>query len=383
MIRRFFNRILEKRGYSLIMALVTITLLVLLGLAVVTISMGTLKSNEADITTNQSYYAAEAGVNSALDQLKLEVSRYYTSMKGASSTDYPGMYTNFAANIISNITNAQSGFSDPPITGGSTKTTFAIESFDSQANVYCFLATSTSTMADGTKYKVEGRLKVKRVDISAKSWYNYQGALVVGKTLTVNCGSGITVNGDAALGGLVHQNSWDVTINGKTNIDPNVYQSINDVLNYPSFSDPVISNPKYYFTANKTIDNNYSWANPVTVDTAENVNLVITNTIIMPDGIIRARGDLSMNTGVNIYSDLYCKNFSNTNSEIYGNIYAHGNVTKSGGKIFGDIYCDGNVTLNGIGVYGSIICGGNITIQGRNVNGRQFVCRRYYQPVGP
>ena len=79
-------------------------------------------------------------------------------------------------------------------------------------------------MADGTQYKVEGRLKVKRVDVSTKSWFSDLGALVVGKTLTVNPSSGITVNnGDAVLGALVHQVPWDYTVNnGQTIIDPSV-----------------------------------------------------------------------------------------------------------------------------------------------------------------
>ncbi len=373
--KRFANQntTLNIRGSAIIMALVTMTILLLLGLAVATLSMGTLTANTADAITNDAYYAADAGVNAGLDQLKLEVARYYKNMMDAQGSTYTSLYNNFAAGISAK---AQTNFSEPSFEGGSTSTTFSVAGHDAQTNVYELLTTTTSTMADGTKYVVEGRLKVKRVDVSAKSWFSDLGALVVGETLKINTSSGITVNGgNAVLGALVNHVPWDYTVKapGQTIIDPNVKNFINDVLVYPSFSEPVISNPTYYITANTTLSNsNYPWTNPVSVDTASNVNLTISNSNIIPAGIIRSRGDMTIYTGGNIYSDLYCRNLSENGRAIYGNIYARGNITKTGGNIFGNIYCDGNVTLSQIGIHGSIICGGDVTIQGATALGNVF-----------
>ena len=371
-IRRLFGRKTGSRGSSLIMALVTITILMLLGLAAITLSMSTLNSNVADATTNDSFYAAEAGVNAGLDQLYLEVSRYYTQMKEASATDYPSKFENFAANIASR---ADGNFTEPSITGGSTQTTFTVESYDSASNLYGFLVTTTSKMSDGTKYEGQGRGSVKRIDVSAKNWFCDLGALVVGKTMTVNASSGMTVNnGNAVLGALVHQVAWDYTVNnGQTTINPSVVNSINDVLTYPSFSDPVISSPKYYITTNTTMTNtNYPWTSPVSVDTASGVNLTISNSNIIPAGILRARGDLIVNSGGNVYSDIYCNNFTDYGRAYYGNIYCHGNFTKTGGDIYGNVYCDGNVSLSNISVKGSVICNGNVTVNGATALGNMF-----------
>jgi cytoskeletal protein CcmA (bactofilin family) len=368
------SRILSNRGSSMIMALVTITVLVVLGLCVITITMGNLNANAADAMTNDSYYAAESGVGNALDQLKMEVSRYYNSMLSVQGSAYTNLYTNFASNISAN---AQTNFKEPAITGGTTKTTFSVAGHDSNGDVYEFLATTTATMADGTKYQVEARLKVKRVDVSAKSWFVDMGALVVGGTLTVNTSSGIEINNnDAVLGALVHHYDWDFKVkNGQLIIDPTVKDSINDVLDYPSFSDPVISNPSYYITQSNTyIDNSYSklHTQPALLDTADNVNVFFTDSNVIPDGIIRVRGDLTMNNGGNIYSDIYCRNLIENGRAIYGDIYAHGNVTIQGGDIYGNIYCDGSVTLSSISVHGSVISNGNVTINGATALGNLF-----------
>ncbi len=366
-IKRMFGRIADSRGSSLIMALVTITILMLLGLAAITVSMSTLTSNVADATTNDSYYAAEAGVNAGLDQLKLEVSRYYMEMKAASATDYPGKFSNFAANIA---LNADYNFTEPSITGGTTQTTFTVESYDSANNVYGFLVTTTSTMADGTKYQVQGRLSVKRVDVSAKEWFIEDAALVVGRELNLLTIGGLGVkNGDSYLGSLTARASAFDPKNGSVTIDPSIEDSIENVLKYPSFSDPVISNP-LYFASSTTI--NYPLPSPVRVDTAETVNLKITDSNIIPTGTLRSRGDLTINSGGNINCDIYCNNLTENGRRINGNIYAHGNVTITGGNLYGDLYCDGDVSLSSIGIYGSIIADGNVTIRGASTMNNIF-----------
>lgn len=363
------NLLRSKRGSSIIMALVTITVLVLLGAAVATLSMGTLRANVADATNNDAYYAAESGVNNALDQLKLEVSRYYTAMLAVASDSgqYTPLYNNFGNGIVDNANGGS--FVDPVIIGGTTDTEFSVA--DPQNNVYEFLAVTTSTMTDGTKYQVEGRLKVKRVDVSAKkSWFIEDAALVVGKKLTINSGMGLGVSG-----GKVYLGSLDNRGTLTSTPPIPITDPVNDALTYLSFSDPVITNPTHFYPSSTTIyrktdpSNLFILSPGFSIDTSNNVNLTFAYNDTIPNGIIRAWGDLAMNTSVTINSDLYCRNFSNTGSNIYGDIYAHGNVTKTGGNIYGNIYCDGNLTLSNLSVNGStIICGGNITILEGTVN---------------
>ena len=96
------------------MALVCITVLVLLGLAVATLSMGSLVSSSADAETNTTYYAAESSINSALEHLKYEASKYYNEMLDADSAAYPALYSDFFSAINSN---AQLNFAEPAIDG--------------------------------------------------------------------------------------------------------------------------------------------------------------------------------------------------------------------------------------------------------------------------
>jgi cytoskeletal protein CcmA (bactofilin family) len=357
----------------MIMAIVTITVLMLLGLAVITVSMGTLKSNAADASTNDAYYAAESGVGSGLDQLKLEVSRYYAQMLSADSSNYTGLFNNFATSIA---TNAQTNFSKPSISGGDTKTTFSVAGHESSGDIYEFLVSTVSTMTDGTKYQVEARLKVKRVDISAKEWFIENASLVVGNTLTINSSSGISQNGgNVYLGALVRPNPWNLGLNSGAQlfIDPTIKNAISDVLVYPSFSDPVISNPKYYITVNNTeINNSYSLTAPVSINTAANVALKITYNNPIPAGIIRSTGDMTISSGGNINCDIYCKSLDITGRLMNGNIYARGNVALHNGDYYGNIYCDGNVTIYSASLHGSIICNGSITVNGATALGNMF-----------
>ena len=62
--------------------------LAMLGLAVSTMSLGTMQKNAADLSNNEAYYASASGINSAVDHLKHEVIRYYKQMAEANGTDY-------------------------------------------------------------------------------------------------------------------------------------------------------------------------------------------------------------------------------------------------------------------------------------------------------
>ena len=87
--------IFNNRGSAMVFALVTMTVLILLGMAIVVLSSGTLNVNTADAQNNNSYYAGEAGVNSAIAHLKYEVMRYYNDMLESNGSAYTALYSGF------------------------------------------------------------------------------------------------------------------------------------------------------------------------------------------------------------------------------------------------------------------------------------------------
>jgi Tfp pilus assembly protein PilX len=372
-IRRAVRRILNKKGDALIMAIVTMTVLVLLGIAVITVSMGTLRSNRADAATNDAYYAAESGVSNGLDQLRQEVSRYYAQMMKAESASYTGLFNNFASDIAANT---QTNYAEPNFSGGTTNTTFSVAGHDSSEDVYEFLVSTVSTMADGTRYKVEGRLKVKRVDVSVKSWFIKDAALVVGGTLDLGTTCGMTVNGGSAiLGALKYIRDWDpCQVNGGQRIiDPLIKDQIHDVLNYPGYITPAISNPNPYITTNNTVLNwNTAFTDPVRIDTAKDINVEIRQTAV-PDGIIRVRGDLKIHDVPNVKSDIYCDgNFTANSCTLSGDIYVRGNMVINNGTFTNNVYCDGDITLYSGSLIGNVYCNGKITISNASSIGSMF-----------
>ena len=352
----------SKRGSALIMALVTMTVLILLGLAVATLSMGTLLSSTSDASTNDAYYAAESGVNSALEQLKLEVADYYGAMLEATGNEYALLYDHFFENINSY---AQTHFSEPAISGIAISTTFRTGDFDAENNTCEFLVTCTSTTSDNTSYVVNGSLKIKKVDVSSGQ-VNFlidNAAIVAGDTLDIISRGGLTVNnGDLLAGHLtfVQKNKWSLPYsvnNGNTIIDPSIQSQINDPLSYPSFPNPVIPTAAQYITQNNF---RFDWSNPpsapVRIATSAGVSINFTSSCSgIPEGFIHVTGNVLANC--RIYADIYCDGDFNASSgaTIYGDVYCGGNFTSSGATIYGDIYCRNNASAIGGNIRGSTI----------------------------
>ena len=359
------KRIFNMRGSALIMAMVTITVLLLLGLAVVTLSMGTLQANTADATTNKAYYAAEAGVNSALEQLKLEASSYYAAMLAADSADYTGLFGNFFNGIS---TGAQSSFTEPVINGVTTSTIFSTGSFDSQDSICEFIVTCTSTTSDGTKFAVEGRLYIKKIDVGGGggSWFVNDAAIIAGGTLKFGATNGMTIkDSNVIVSALTHSRQWGLPYSiqhGQVIYDPTLKDKVNDVLKYPSYSIPAMTDIDLYITQNNTVIN---WSNVpaalVGITTAPGINISFSS-VNVPAGVIYGKGNVTVSNG-NMDADIYCDgNFTATSGTINGDIYCRGNVTLTNGNFNGSVICDGSLTLYGGSLGGSAICGGSINI---------------------
>jgi len=350
------KRINNKRGSAIIMALVTITILLVLGMAVITLSMGTLTTNVADATTNDTYYAAEAGINSAIEQVKTEVVKYYAEMSKLDG-NYTSLYDNFFQGIASN---SSSNFNEPDIQSMDTITTFSAGNFDEGANTGDILISCEAIAADGTKYVVNGSVNVLRIDLRSGGgeWFFDGVALYAGDTLHVKQWyNGVTPYNATIVCNRYTPNNWTKAggVNYNVVVDENAAGAIGEFLPYPSYSNPAVGSNVIEFAAGTSIPN------------ASGIS----------EGIIFGRGDLSLASWSTAYKDVYCDgNLSISGTNFIGNIYCRGNLTFTGGSFSGKIICDGNITISNCNKSGVIMSGGYI-----NASGGANSCSFY--AVGP
>ena len=248
--KRKGNLLRNRKGSAILSAVIIMVVLALLGIAVTTMSLSTLQKNNTDMSNNEAYYASESGVASAIEHLKYEVISYYKLMSDAEGTDYSYLYNNFFTGINSN---AQVNFIEPDIDEVSTQTLFYTGNFDDTDNVCEFRIVCVSTTADDSKYQVEANVYVKKIDIKASSSGEFvlidNAAIIAGNLLDISKHSGFTVNGgDVIVKDITYNSSWvPYTINGGAlYLNPVIGNSVKNILNYQSYSDPVISESKFY-----------------------------------------------------------------------------------------------------------------------------------------
>lgn len=384
-----------QRGSAIIMALVTMTILLLLGLAVAMVSTGTLNSSAADASNNNAYYAAKSAVTSAIEQLKYETSSYYAEMLTANSSDYPSLYADFFATINEN---ARSHFmySEPHFDSVTTNTTFTQGAFNSTDSICEFLVSSTATAADGNKYKVNGKLYVKKVDVSVAPdvWLEVDDvALKVGGTLTNS--SGFSVNGGNILTSnfvnpreTPHYLGYNIQDGYRTDVIPGTDATINDCLEYSgvSYSNPVMASPNYTITVNNstlesgTINSTYP-SQTVSITSAPGISFTLSDTgpSIYPGSVVYSKGNLTLtapaaspgikcycdgnfsSSGADKYVTVYCAGDANITSGFYGTVYCKGKVNVTG-NFHGAVYCNGDFTMPSGSFEGLVVCGGNSNI---------------------
>lgn len=363
----------RRRGSAIIMAMVTMVVLLLLGLAVATVSLGMLKINTADATTNNAYYAARSAITSAIEQLKYEVSSYYTQMQTVPYSEYGTLYANFFSGIN---TNAQSHFAEPVFDNVTTQTTFEMGSFDETDSVCEFLISSTATTADHLKYLVSGKLYVKKVDLSKSggTWLEVDDAAYkVGGTLSLSK-SGFEVHGGNVVTSVFSNprgKSYTIDPPGQMILDPNTASSINNCLTYPSYTTPTLGAPDLYVTVNNTT---LGWGSfptdrPVVITSAPGVSFTISGgTTIYPGSVVYCRGSkLTLMTNMPSGSPpIYCYSdgdLTASNGYLNANMYCRGNATTSG-NIEGNITCDGSALIGGTFIGGTVKAGDSITVSG-------------------
>lgn len=376
MIKRKKLHIKNCRGSAIIMALIVMTVLVLMGLAVATLSMGTLKSNTTDATNNDAYYAAEAGINSAIEQVKYEAFAYYNAMLDAETGEYGALYDNFFNGINYNT---QAHFVEPKLTNVTTQTTFTTGSYDDVTKICEFLITCRATATNGLTYDVHGSVLVKKVDVANSQSVVFKvdnAAIKAGGTLALEKKNGVTANdGNIIVAELTHSHKWGLPyiINGGNFfLNPNVGQTIYDVLTYDSFSDPVLEDIDLIVTQS---DTTLTWAHvpkePVCITSNPEIDIHIAN-CTMPNGVIYSKGDMHVNN-CTMYADLYVDgNIHVNNCSVYGNIYIRGNFDGNNAQIHGRIYSDGYIYYNNGALYGSAYAGNGIDIHNASSSGSLF-----------
>ncbi|MDD5017282.1 MAG: hypothetical protein PHO15_04180 [Eubacteriales bacterium] len=372
--RKAYKCICNKHGSAIITALVTMSVLILLGLAVVTMSMGTLVTNSADAATNDAYYAAEAGINSAIEHLKYETSKYYYAMLDAQGSEYNALYAAFFTTINGN---AQLYFVEPSITGITTVTTFTAGDYDANQNICEFLISCSATAEDGTGYIVSGAVYIKRVDVSQGQnvWLDIDDAAIkAGGTLDLGKNNGTTVNdGNVIVADLILNDAGQCSVNGGyLLIDPNVGEAINDVLTYPSYSDPVLTDIDVYVTEN---DYTFNWGNipgePVCITTAEGIDIHFANCTV-PEGVVYGKGDIHVNNGI-FNADYYCDGDIHINNcTVNGDVYVRGDALINNSVVNGNIYCDGFVEIVNQFINGCVYSDGGIDINNASCSGSLF-----------
>jgi len=344
------NKIKSKHGAAIIMALVVMTILIVLGLAVTTLSMGTLLSNSEDSENNGAYYAAEAGVTSAIEQVKYETSRYYAAMLESSGNYYSSLYNNFFYNIKSN---SEDYFVEPDISGITTVTTFTTGTFDSVESVCEYIVSCKATSPDGAGYVVNGTVYIKKVNVIVSELYDWLSdgaAIKSGGTLDLESKNSVNVTGGDVLVEVLSYTETNDTpytiVDGEVIIDPCVGSTMEDKLSYPSFTDPAISFVDLNITAaNQSIDWDNIGEPPIGITSDVGLNLHFSS-CTLPDGVVHIKGDVNLTDCV-VEADLYVDGdlkIDNTYN-FTGDIYCRGNIDIVNSHISGDIYSDGYVDV--------------------------------------
>ncbi len=358
------------RGSAIVMALVTMTLLVCLGLALIVVSMGNLDVTAADAANNDAYYAAASGVNSAIDQLKFEVSNYYNEMLKAQGTTYTQLYNDFFAGINSN---AQSRFTEPSVSGVTTATTFTQGAFDSAENTCQFLVSCTSTAAKNMRYKVNGSVTIKRIDVNAVGAWNFPDrAITAGGALNLGNTNGMNVSGgNVDVANIIRKETDQLKLSeGQLIIDPNVGQTLRDSLKYMSYTDPSITSPDIHITQNNLVIKNVS-VSPVMMTSDSGISVSFDGCII-PSGTIYIKGNIDI-TGGSCNANIYCDgNITASNFTMNGDLYCRGNLNISEVTMVGKTTCDGYVSAYKGSFKGTVYAGNGISVDNASSMGSLF-----------
>lgn len=167
------DKIKNKKGSALLTVLIVMTVLLVVGMGIISSSMNNLTATDVITVNERSYYAAENATQVAVSTIKNEVSKYYMTMVNNSSSyaAYQTLYANFFTYLSGRLIGANSILSSPDfITSeldGNTTVTCTMDTPATQTSGYLgttFTVTSTTTI-DGLPRSVTGSVRVDAVPL--------------------------------------------------------------------------------------------------------------------------------------------------------------------------------------------------------------------------
>ncbi len=377
---------INKKGSALLTVLVIMTVLVVVGMGVISNSMNNLTATDVVTVNERSYYASENAAQVAISTIKNEVSQYYMTMKNSSSyTAYQALYSSFFTYLQGRLVGENSILAEPDFVqnelDGKTTVTCTMNTPTTQSSGYLgttFNVTCTTTI-DGVSRTVRGSLRVDAAPLK----YQWTSApaltdsmLLLGGNTEVDCEgteNHLTVSGTATMGGeVVNPCGFSAT---SLNVN-NAY--VEDLLIWKLF----------YNQFDKSIANP-SLPTPVTPGTASNKYYFDTSTIIdqnIGSKNIYCAGDLTIedvqvnNCDIYVAGNFYLNNAGDPDRLKGSNVYVEGNMVINASNFWSNghqpmyYYAGGNISIIlGQGGHGAshksgriedtyMTAGGNITI---------------------
>jgi Tfp pilus assembly protein PilX len=348
---------IDKKGSALLTVLVVMTVLLVVGMGIVSSATNNLTTTDVVTINERSYYAAEDAAQIAIATIKNEISKYYMTMKDASNDAvYQSLYNNFFNYLSGRLTGENSILSSPDFVeselDGSTTVTCVMDTPTMQASGYygtTFVVTCVTTL-EGISRTVVGKLRVDAAPLDFQ-WTSApalsDSVLLLDGNVEVDCEGSenhLSVSGTSKMSGEVLYScgfsSTDLVENDLTVEDLLTWQ-----LFYDQF-DTAISDPAMpYIVTPHTASNKYYFPGSTT----------ITKKV----------------TGKNIYcgGDLVLDNVEVNNCNIYvaGNLFI--NNTDDPDRLKGtSIYVGGNMFINTSNFWPDginnmyLYAGGNISI---------------------
>jgi hypothetical protein len=374
----------DERGSALLSVFLVITMLLILGTGILTLSVANISQARTGDTYERDYYVADGGAKQGVETLK-----------GAALEQYRKIAADLQNNIQS-TNNASSFFAaldavscTPPqpdsSAGGPTSLAVSISHATVDADTHRYTVRSTAT--DGkTARSLSGSIDINFVPVTATAGFSPLPACAILSGGTLRQNSGWTaVTGSVKCGAFSSYNPGQFCLNGVTNpspslfVDPNTASLFSWDMEYPGFTNAVrtpsgqLTLPPVANGANITNaafkDPPYNWTvpSPIYLEGQTGASFTISN--------FQYKGGQAYSTG--------SLGFSNDVIGTAGSfvmLYCKGNLSLSNGAIrYVKIYCDGNLTINGGGGLDNVIiyCNGSISDSCTNRTNVRMYCSSY------
>lgn len=378
----------DKSGSALLAVVMIISVVLILGMGILTLSLANARQNKIDDTYERDYYSADGGAQQGVEALK-----------NAALEQYRMISVDLKNNVLSS-NNATSFFTaldavtySPPqpdsSVGGPNTLTVAISHSTVDSDTHRYTVTAAAT--DGkTPRKIVGSVDISFIPVTTATDFTPLGtqAVISGGTLVTN-GNYCEIQGDVKFGTLPTYSQYQFKLNGVTNpdlssyVDTNTASSINWNMSYPGFTSSAkpssLTLPAY--SSATSLTNSifsvapYNWTvpSPIYLDLEGSSGTYTMSSFDYIGGTIYCTANLTDS----------CPHITGTSGN-YVKIYCKGNLTLSG--VVGSyvkIYCDGNVTISGGGIdHLTVYCNGTLTDSSNSKTQVRYYCNSYIMTGG-